>query len=78
MQVEEVVADRRTYVANPGLRLPPLTRDLEIDYAALSLSRQGRYFSATCLRVMIAVGRSRDHAGKRSTAISHPGATVLR
>jgi len=34
--VEEVVADRKNYLPGVGLRLPPLTRDLEIDYTALS------------------------------------------
>ncbi|HEX6901235.1 MAG TPA: two-component regulator propeller domain-containing protein [Thermoanaerobaculia bacterium] len=31
-----VVADRKTYPLEPGLRLPPLTQDLEIGYTALS------------------------------------------
>jgi signal transduction histidine kinase/ligand-binding sensor domain-containing protein len=38
--VEQVTADHKTYDANSvdrdGLRLPPLTRDLQIDYTALS------------------------------------------
>ena len=40
VQVEQFVADRQTYNATPGsgpLRLPPLIRDLQIDYTALSL-----------------------------------------
>jgi ligand-binding sensor domain-containing protein len=36
VHVEGIVADRRTYSPQDGLRLPPLTRDLEIDYTALS------------------------------------------
>ena len=36
VHVEEVVADRNTYVANAEVRLPPLTRDIEIDYTGLS------------------------------------------
>jgi signal transduction histidine kinase/ligand-binding sensor domain-containing protein len=36
VHVEEVVADRKHYFPDPGLRLPPVTRDLEIDYTALS------------------------------------------
>jgi len=36
VHVEEVVADRRSYAARDSLRLPPLTRDLELDYTALS------------------------------------------
>jgi signal transduction histidine kinase/ligand-binding sensor domain-containing protein len=34
--IEQVIADRRSYLAKDGLRLPALTRDLEIDYTALS------------------------------------------
>src|SRR5580658_5202389 len=34
--VEGITADRRNYVARAGLVLPALTRDLEIDYTALS------------------------------------------
>ena len=39
VQVEQLVADRQTYeaVGNVPLRLPPLIRDLQIDYTALSL-----------------------------------------
>jgi signal transduction histidine kinase len=36
VHVEDVVADRKRYSATEGLRLPPLTRELEIDYTALS------------------------------------------
>jgi signal transduction histidine kinase/ligand-binding sensor domain-containing protein len=38
VQILRVVADRKSYEPEPGLRLPPLTRDLEIDYTALSLA----------------------------------------
>jgi signal transduction histidine kinase len=37
VHVEEVVANRKRYAPADGLRLPPLTRDLEITYTALSL-----------------------------------------
>ena len=36
VHVEHVVADRKNYSPSADLRLPPLTRDLEIDYTALS------------------------------------------
>jgi signal transduction histidine kinase/ligand-binding sensor domain-containing protein len=36
VHVEEVIADRKSYPPSSGLRLPALTRDLEIDYTALS------------------------------------------
>jgi signal transduction histidine kinase/ligand-binding sensor domain-containing protein len=36
VHIEQVVADRKNYSPGRDLRLPPLTRDLEIDYTALS------------------------------------------
>jgi signal transduction histidine kinase/ligand-binding sensor domain-containing protein len=36
VHIEQVVADRRQFPANGVVRLPPLTRDLEIDYTGLS------------------------------------------
>jgi signal transduction histidine kinase/ligand-binding sensor domain-containing protein len=36
VHIEQVVADRTTYAAHSALRLPPLTRDLQIDYVGLS------------------------------------------
>ena len=38
VQVERVIADRKGYSPINGLQLPPLMRDLEIDYAGLSFS----------------------------------------
>jgi signal transduction histidine kinase/sugar lactone lactonase YvrE len=37
VHIERIIADRKTQDASSDLRLPALTRDLEIDYAALSL-----------------------------------------
>jgi signal transduction histidine kinase/ligand-binding sensor domain-containing protein len=37
VHIEQITADRKTYQTSSNLRLPPLVRDLEIDYAALSL-----------------------------------------
>jgi signal transduction histidine kinase/ligand-binding sensor domain-containing protein len=37
VHIEQITADRKTYNASSNLRLPPLVRDLEIDYTALSL-----------------------------------------
>ena len=34
--MEQIVADRRKYIPRENLRLPPHTRDIEIDYTALS------------------------------------------
>jgi signal transduction histidine kinase len=36
VHVEGITADHRNYSAQDGLRLPPLTRDVEVDYTALS------------------------------------------
>jgi signal transduction histidine kinase/ligand-binding sensor domain-containing protein len=36
VHVEEVIADHKHYLPDAGLRLPPLTGDLEVDYTALS------------------------------------------
>jgi signal transduction histidine kinase/ligand-binding sensor domain-containing protein len=37
VRIEELVADHRTYETAADIRLPPLTRDLEIHFTALSL-----------------------------------------
>ncbi len=37
VRIEQITADRKTYEASSNLRLPPLVRDLELDYTALSL-----------------------------------------
>jgi hypothetical protein len=37
VHIEQITADRKTHDATLNLRLPPLVRDLEIDYTALSL-----------------------------------------
>jgi hypothetical protein len=36
VHIEHIVADRKSYPATGVVRLPPLTRDLEIDYVGLS------------------------------------------
>ena len=38
VHINSIVADRRNHSPQEGLRLPPLTRDLEIDYTALSFT----------------------------------------
>jgi signal transduction histidine kinase/ligand-binding sensor domain-containing protein len=37
VHVEQITADGTAFQARPGLRLPPLVRDLQVDYTALSL-----------------------------------------
>ncbi len=36
VHIEQVIADGKSYDASSGLRLPPLVRDLDIDYTGLS------------------------------------------
>ena len=38
VQIERIAADRKSYGVQSGLRLPPLIKDLEIEYTALSLA----------------------------------------
>ncbi len=38
VHIDGIVADRKSYSAQDGLRLPALTRDLQIDYTALSFT----------------------------------------
>jgi signal transduction histidine kinase len=38
VRVEEILADRKSYMPREGLQIPPLTRDLQISYTALSLA----------------------------------------
>jgi ligand-binding sensor domain-containing protein/signal transduction histidine kinase len=44
VHVEAVIADRKSYSPQNGLRLPPLTRDFEIDYTALSFIAPQKVF----------------------------------
>ena len=55
VHIDRIVADRETYDTSPGRRLPPLVRDLQIDYTALSLvaPEKNRF------RIMLE-GRDRD------------------
>ena len=65
IHIEQITADRKTYQATSGLRLPPLIRDLQIDYTALSFvaPEKNRF------RVMLE-GRDRELAGRRHAATS--------
>jgi signal transduction histidine kinase/ligand-binding sensor domain-containing protein len=38
VHIEEIIADHKSYEPREHMRLPPLTRELEIDYTALSFS----------------------------------------
>ena len=59
VHIEQIIADHKTYWQNlPGaavssLRLPPRTRDLQIDYTALSLIAPERCISSTSWRARI-------------------------
>jgi signal transduction histidine kinase/ligand-binding sensor domain-containing protein len=66
VHVERITADHTTYDAVRGLRLPPLVRDLQIDYAALSFVAPEK----NQFRVRLE-GRDRDwrHVGTRRHAV---------
>jgi signal transduction histidine kinase/ligand-binding sensor domain-containing protein len=69
VHIEQVIADRKTYDVtsdgNAQLRVPPLVRDLQIDYTALSLTAPEKVFFRYKLE-----GRDRDwqDAGNRRQA----------
>ena len=42
VQIEQITADRTIYETSSNQRLPPLVRDVEIDYTALSLLEPGK------------------------------------
>ncbi|MBI3896214.1 MAG: hypothetical protein HY313_09820 [Acidobacteria bacterium] len=65
VHIEGVIADRETYRATSQLRLPPLVRDLQIDFTALSLVKPEK----VRFRYMLE-GRDRDwqDAGNRRQA----------
>jgi ligand-binding sensor domain-containing protein/signal transduction histidine kinase len=44
VHIEQVIADRKTHETFSNLHLPPLSRDLEIDYTALSLVTAEKVF----------------------------------
>jgi len=44
VHIEEITADRKKYETSSNLHLPPRTRDLEIDYTALSLVAPEKVF----------------------------------
>ena len=59
VHIEQITADRKTYDASSNLRLPPLVRDLEIDYTALSLvAPEKNPLSSTSWKATIATGRT--------------------
>jgi ligand-binding sensor domain-containing protein len=71
VHLENVVADRRNYYPIEGLRLPPLIRDLEIDYTALSFVNP----RAVRFRYML---EGRDHAWQETTTRRQAFYTDLR
>ena len=71
VHIEQITADRKTLgCTSSSLRLPALTRDLEIDYTALSLvAPEKNPFSSTSWKARIPTGRTSAIAGRRSIAI---------
>ena len=73
VHVEGFLADRKSYPPASRITLPPLTRDIQIDYTALSFVQPQRMRSATFSKAVTGAGRIRDCAARRSTAIFDPG-----
>ena len=70
VHIEEITADRKTYETSSNLRLPPLVRDLEIDYTALSLvAPEKDPFPRTSWKATIPTGRTWAMNGRRSITI---------
>ena len=81
VHVEQFTADRKTYrrsLRRMGLRLPPLIRDLEIDYTALSfVAPEKNSLSLHSWKGLIAIGRTPAIAARRSTPIYHHALTAF-
>ena len=67
VHIEQIIADRKTYWQNLSgdassshPRLPPLVRDLTIDYTALSLAAPEKVLFRYKLEGAIAIGRTRQ------------------
>lgn len=71
VHLENIVADRKNYYPTEGLRLPPLIRDLEIDYTALSFVNP----RAVRFRYML---EGRDHDWQDTTTRRQAFYTNLR
>ena len=70
VQIEQISADSQMYLPAPEVRLPPLIRDLEIDYTALSLvAPENGDVSHTSSRAAIASGRTSATVDRPSTPI---------
>ena len=72
VHIEQITADRKTYETSSNLRLPPLVRDLEIDYTALSLvAPETVFFSAEILPLF-----RHPRVGEAPDEVAHPAAGV--
>jgi hypothetical protein len=76
--VEEVIADRKNYSPRQDLRLPPLTRDLEIDDTALSFVVPQKVRFRYKLEGRDAAGKSQEHGDKLATVTFIQGDVVVR
>jgi hypothetical protein len=68
VHMEEIVADRKHYLAKENVRLPALTRDLEIDYTALSFVVPQKVRFRYKLEGPTPIGRIRKQGVRPSTA----------
>ena len=64
LDISALVADRKAYLLDSAIRLPPRTRDLEIDYTALSFVAPQKVRFRYMLGVAMLAGRSREYDGR--------------
>ena len=74
--IEQITADRKTYNATQGLRLPSRVRDLAIDTRRSALSPLRRSGSATSWKATTTIGRSPAVGARRSIPTCHQAVIV--
>jgi hypothetical protein len=65
VHIEQIIADRKRYAASTVVHLPPLTRDLEIDYVGLSFVAPQKVHFRYRLEGRMRPGRNRTRAVRR-------------
>jgi hypothetical protein len=64
VHIDGIVADRKSYSPQGGLRLPALTRDLQIDYTALSFTAPKKVLFRYMLEGTMQAGRNQAHVAR--------------
>jgi ligand-binding sensor domain-containing protein len=71
--IRSITANGVRYTSSAGVKLPPRTRDLTIDYTALSLAIPSAFGFDTSWKVRIRNGRTPGSVARRSTQTFHQG-----